>query len=253
MVNYVVRKPLVNKVKYSYLKRRSKLLRLFPILLCFLFVISPSHAFLDFGGNLSQLPYLVKILDENQKRYQQLQLIMKQAKMSQDYIKAVNHGMENIRGLMHSLPIRDQGVLNKLRNFNSSVKTIHRIYGRIPKSPDQNAHRLHDQTAAESLYMVNAFKDYSRSQESNAKALRGQAKQASPKGAARMTVVSNALILESINQLIRLQSQSLKIQSELLALQNKRDKTSVGSYQIVERSFKKAFQNLERPSGFMRF
>ena len=207
----------------------------------------------DMGGSWAQMSYLVQILEENQKRYQQLQLIMKQSKMSDNYLRTVHHGMESITGILRGLPVRDQGILSDLRSFNQSVKAVHRIYGLAPKSKEESLHRLHDQTIAESLRMVNAFKEYSKSQEANANSLKQQSQVASPKGAAKSTALSNALILESLNQLIRLQSQSLKMQSELLALQNKKHKASVTSYQKVNQNFSRAFKNLKQDNRFIRF
>lgn len=218
-----------------------------------LFLINPSaHAFFDPTGP-AQVMYLTKILLENYKRYQQLRMMMDQARNSDNYFRTIHQGLENITGLLESLPIEDQGVLKELRDFNRSLKTVATIYGQIPKSPEEALHKLHDQTVAESLRMVNSFKDFSKSQESNSDSLRIQSESASPKGAARSTAVSNALILKSINQLIRLQSQSLKMQSEQLAMKNRQDKNSVSSYQEVDRSLGLAFKNFKREKGFIKF
>lgn len=225
------------------------------VLLLPLFLISPSaHSFWgDGGAGWVQIPYLVKILLENYKRYKQLKLMMQQAKQSSDYFRTVHQGLGNITGLLDSLPISDQGVLKDLQDFNGSLKTVMKLYGRIPRSPEAALHRLHDQTAAESLQMVNSFKDYSRAQESNSKSLRIQSHSASPKGASRATAISNAMILESINQLIRLQSQSLKMQSEQLAMLNRQDKKTITSYQEVDKSIGNAFKNFKRQDKFVKF
>ena len=205
------------------------------------------------GGSWAQIPYLVKILDENHKRYQQLKLMMEHTKMSDNYLRTVHHGLENITGMLGSLPIKDQGILSEIRSFNQSIRAVRQIYGGIPKSPEEVFHRLHDQTVAESLKMVNAFKDYSKSQEANSVLLKDQSQLISPKGAARATVFSNALILDSINQLIRLESQNLKMQSELLAIQNKKEKDAVSSYQNVNKNIDQSFKSLEFQKGFIRF
>ena len=216
------------------------------------FITSPTQAFVDPTGP-AQVLYLTKILFENYKRYQQLRMMMDQAKRSDNYFKMINQGLENISGLLDSLPIQDQGILRDLKDFSRSVKKVSQIYGSIPKSPEEALQMLHDQTVAESLQMVNSFKDYSRLQESNSDSLRIQSESASPKGAARSTAVSNALILKSINQLIRLQSQSLKMQSEELAMRNKFEKGSVASYQKVDKGLGSAFKNLKRQNNFIKF
>ena len=220
-----------------------------------LFLITqPVHSFWgDGGAGWAQIPYLVKILAENYKRYQQLKHMMDQARRSDNYFRTINQGLDNVTGLLEGLPVQDQGVLRELRDFNRSLKTVADLYGQIPKSPEEALHQLHDKPVAESLQMVNSFKDFSVSQERNSDSLRVQSEVASPKGAARSAAVSNALILKSVNQLIRLQSQSLKLQSETLAMQNRQDKTSVSSYQEVDQSLGAAFKNFQRNKGFLKF
>ncbi|MDE3270392.1 MAG: hypothetical protein OYH77_08970 [Pseudomonadota bacterium] len=225
--------------------------KILVVLLCFL----PANAFSlgDGGAGWAQIGYLIKVLDENYKRYEQLKTMLKQAKHSDNYFKTLHQGLENITGLMEGLPVSDQGVLNELRSFNSSLKTITRIYGRVPHSPLEALHILHDQTAAESLQMVNSFKQYSKTQESNSRSLKVQSQAASPKGAARATAVSNAMILDSTNKLIHLQSQSLKMQSEQLAMLNKQDKGKIAAYQKVDKDIGNAFKNFKRQDRFVKF
>ena len=209
---------------------------------------APAFSFGDGGAGWAQIPYLAKVLAENVKRYKQLKVILEQAKRSDNYFRTVHQGLENITGLLNRSPVSDQGLLKELTNFNSSLRAIKKVYGKIPQSPVAALHRLHDETAAESLQMVNSFKDYSRTQERNSQSLKIQSQSASPKGAARAAAISNAMILESVNQLIRLQSQSLKMQSEQLAMLNKQDKQTITAYQKVDREISNAFKNF-KPQG----
>ena len=226
--------------------------KIFVLLLCLL--SAPAFGFFgDGGAGWAQIPYLAKVLAENYKRYKQLKIMLEQAKQSDNYFRAVHQGLENVTGLMDSLPISDQGVLKDLRSFNGSLSKVAKIYGRVPRSPEAALHMLHDQTAAESLQMVNSFKDYSKAQESNSQSLKIQSQSASPKGAARATAVSNAMILESVNQLIRLQSQSLKMQSEQLAMLNKQDKQKIAAYQEVDKGIGNAFKNFKRQENLVKF
>lgn len=207
----------------------------------------------DGGAGWAQLPYLIQILAENYKRYQQLRTMMDQAKQADYYFKNIHAGLQDIGGLIDGLPIEDHGVLRELKDFNKSLKAVTNIYGKIPKSPEQALHRLQDQTVAESLRMVNSFKDFTKTQERNSDSLKIQSESASPKGAARATAISNALLLKSVNQLIRLQTQSLKMQSENLAFKTRTDKTSVSSYQEVDRSLGDAFKKFKREKGMLKF
>lgn len=228
--------------------------KIFVMLLSVFITSTPAYGLLgDAGAGWAQIPYLAKVLAENYKRYQQLKIMLEQAKQSDNYFRTVHQGLENVTGLMDSLPTSDQGVLKELRSFSSSLATVTQVYGRIPQSPAEALHRLHDQTAAESLQMVNSFKDYSKAQESNSQSLKIQSQSASPKGAARATAVSNAMILESVNQLIRVQSQSLKMQSEQLAMLNRQDKHHIVAYQAVDRAIGNAFKNFKRQDKLVKF
>ncbi len=227
--------------------------KILAILLSILITSTPAFSFSDGGAGWAQIPYLAKVLSENYKRYTQLKIMLEQAKQSDNYFRTIHQGLENITGMLDGLPVSDQGVLADLDDFNKSLKAIVHFYGRIPKSPESALHSLHDETAAESLRMVNSFKDYSESQEKNSKLLKTQSKTASPKGAARAAAVSNAMILESVNQLIRLQSQSLKMQSEQLAMLNKQDKRKIVAYQKVDKGIGNAFKNFKRQDKFIKF
>ena len=111
--------------------------KLIAMILPFFLISPPSYGIWgDGGAGWAQIPYLVKILAENYKRYKQLKMMMDQAKRSDNYFKTIHQGLENITGLMQSLPIDDHGVLKELRDFNKSLKTVANIYGRIPKSPE---------------------------------------------------------------------------------------------------------------------
>ena len=68
-----------------------------------------------------------------------------------------------------------------------------------------------------------------------------------------MSAQMNAQILHSLNQLIRINSQMLKLQSEQLAVSTKRDKDSVKILNRLAQDMEKSFKHY-RPSGkFPRF
>ena len=222
--------------------------------LCIILVLicpARSFAFTD-GSGWVQVGYLSKILLENYERYKQLQRMFNQAKEQKQFFEAIHKGLENTSGLLSELPIKDEGILKELRTFNQSLGKIADLYGKVPQSPEAALHMLHDQTVAESFRMINDFKDYAKKQEDNSNILQDQSRQASPKGAARMAAEGNAMVLKGVSQLIRLETQNLKMQSEILALKNKRDKEAVKSYQKLNRDFGTAFSSLKPTSKLLK-
>ena len=199
----------------------------------------------DGGAGWAQLPYIIKILMENYKRYKQLQEMMSTARNHRQWLRTIHAGITNAEGLLESLPVRDERILSQLRTFDKSLRTIEEIYGAIPKSREETIHRLHDNTVAESLRMIHDFQKYAEKQESNSIVLASNSRAASPKGAARINATTNAEILRSLSQLIRLNSQMLKLQGEQLAMSNRNGKSQVFSYQKVNNELGSGFKNFE--------
>ncbi len=213
-----------------------------------------SHAFLgDGGAGWAQLPYLIKILEENYKRYKQLQIMIQSAKNQEEFLKSLTTGLDNSIGLLESLPLKNEKILSDLKDFKKGYSSVLDLYGAIPKSKEEALQVLHDKSVAESFKMVAMTDDHSRLQEENADLIKINAREASLKGAARMTAESNALILDSLNQLIKLQAQSLKLQSEQLAMQNKNSKTQVDSFQKINHGLSNGFKKFQQQPRFVRF
>ncbi len=215
-------------------------------------VPSPSFAFFD-GSGWAQVTYLIKILEENYRRFYQLKQIIDLSRNQNDFLRQLNAGLDNSIGILDSMPIKDERVLAELRNFRQSVAKVTSLYGAIPQSPEQALQLLHDQSVAESLKMANEFKDYSEVQERNSRIIASQARQASPKGAVRMQAETSAEILQSLSQLIRLNTQMLKLQSEQLALNNKSSKEGVANFQRVNRDLGTGFSRFKPQMNLVRF
>lgn len=203
-----------------------------------------------FGGDVA---VLMQILAENIKHYQQLQMMIGQGRDQMDFLRQINSGLENSIGLLRSLPVKDEKILANLREFQGALNSITDLYGKIPKSQETLMHSLHDQTIAESLRMVNSFKEYSETQEQNSILIAAQSREASPKGAARMQAETSAQILGSLSQLIRLNTQMLKLQSEQFGMNNKSGKDSVGNFQKLNNDFGKSFNGLKSDMGLVQF
>lgn len=219
------------------------------IILCLF--LAPLSAQADIWGG--DVAVLMQILAENIKQYYQLLQIIQQGKDAQDYIKWVNAGIDNSMGLLNSLPIKDEKILGDLRQFRGALNRVENLYGVVPNSPENAVQTLHDQTVAESLRMANDFKDYSISQEQNSDTLALEARDASPKGAARMQVEMSAQILKSLAQLIRLNTQTLKLQSEQFAYSNKHAKDGVANFQKIDQDLGSGFSKLNPDMRLERF
>ena len=212
----------------------------FYTLIFMISLVSSQNSFAQFsdGSGWASYAYLVKIYQESLRRYIQLQQMIQQARSHENLIRTINSGLDNAMGVMQVLPLKDDQILSQLQQFQDALKKVEELYGMTPKSSDEALHKLHDQTIAESLKLNNVLQEYSLQQEQNATAVFMQSTQASPKGAERMNAQMSAQILHSINQLIKVNGQMLKLQSESLAFNNKRDKDSTSGFNKTSDDFR---------------
>lgn len=191
---------------------------------------SPSLAWTD-GSGWVQVSYLVKLVEESIRRYYQLQQMIKNSKEANAYMREINSGLNASIRLIESLPIKDEKILGQLRTFQRSLHEIEKIYGAIPQSPDSSFQQINDMAVAESLKMVSSATDYAERQEANSVRLEARSWDMSPKGAMRMQAQINSQILLTLNQILRMNAQLLKIQSADLAAKNRDEKQDVMKFQ----------------------
>ncbi len=191
---------------------------------------TPSFAFTD-GSGWAAVTYLIKLVEQSIRHYQQLQMMIQYSKDAQSYAHEINSGLEASIRLMESLPIRDEKILGQLRTFQRSLQEIEKIYGAIPKSPDEPFQQVNDMAVAESLKMVSNATDYAEKQEMNSARLEARSWDMSPKGAMRMQAQVSSQILLTLNQILRMNAQLLKMQSADLAAKNREEKQDVMKFQ----------------------
>ena len=205
------------------------------------------------GSGWANYAYLIKIYQENLKRFIQMKEMIEQARSHDQYIRALNEGLNNAMGVAQVLPLKDDQILAQLRQFQDALRKVEEIYGIVPKGSDSELHKLHDMTIAESLKLANTLQDYSLQQEQNATQVFYQSTQASPKGAERMNAQMSAQILHSVNQLIKVNGQMLKMQSESMAFTNKQDKDSTAGFNKTTNDFKGSMMKFKPNYSFPRF
>lgn len=210
-----------------------------------------SNGYGFFGA--AQIPYLIQILAENVKRYQQLRQMIDSARRSDSFLRNVHSGLENSINLLQSLPLKDSQVLSDLRSFSTALLKVERLYGKVSRSSEYGMQSTHDRTVAEGLKMVVELTEYTKKQERNVRRISDQSRRASPKGAARINVETNAQILHTLNQLLKVNGQMVKLQSEMLALNNKGGKDSVEGHQKVRQQFRQTMSEFSGDFKLQRF
>ncbi len=202
----------------------------------------------------SDIVQLLRIIDQNIKRYKQLQEVIRQTRDRDFYERMIHEGINNAVNVLMALPLEDGNVLVHLKDFKSLSKELEKIYGvAVTDSPDSQMFKIHDESVAESLRLLSGLKGYVKNQEKNARQVFLQSKNSSPKGAQRMTAVTNSQILHSLSQLIKINGQMLKIQSEQFGVKNKESKESVGHFYKVNRELRRGFKGYRAQEKLPRF
>ena len=132
------------------------------------------------------------------------------------------------------------------------LEKLKRVYGTVPKGKDAPIFHRHDNTASEGIQMARSSKGYAKRQEHNADSVFKQAPRASSVGAQRMTAQTNAQILHVLNQLLRVNSQILKLQSERFAGETKDGKDLTRHFNRFNKDLEQAFQKFEISKKFPR-
>ena len=214
--------------------------QLFIILLC-LFSVKTTFAF--WGGDLI---YLSQILQKSILQLEQLNKITGVNKDTLKLLKATN------RGLHEAIYIGETtnrtlkaGTFSKLRNLNETIHAVKRLYGRIPKTRESELQKKTDLTVAESLvHHKEAFK-YASKIDIEAQKMKNYAHRASQVGATKTLLEGQAIMIHTLNQILRTNAALLKIQTQQLALKNKNDKNHSRQFQVQYSELSSAFKNLK--------
>ena len=205
-----------------------------------------NNAYALFGADAAiMVPYLIKIIAEAVRQYEQLKSLSETTNKYKSLLDRYHQGLDDAIRLLEGLPIKDENILGAVKGFREAIAKIEDVYGKIPVSPESKMLKLHDDTVAESVRIIDQLQDYAARQEKNADFAMSYAKDASPKGAARVSVETSAAILHSMNQLLRVNGQMLKILSENLAYANKGGKDSILHYNQVNRDLGKSLNDFK--------
>lgn len=185
-------------------------------------IISPS-AKADFWGG--DLIYLAQILEQAIMQVQQLKSILGNGKDSLEFLQQINEGQRTALRIINTMNrVLKPGNLSNLNDVNSVLREIQDIYGKIPITAEAKLQSTHDVTVAESIQLHNDAFKYADEVDPEAERIKNYAQVASPQGAAKASLEAQGAIIHVLNQVLRTNAAILKIQSENLAMQNRKSK-----------------------------
>ena len=183
----------------------------------------PAHADL-FGGDVA---VLVQILVQ----VMQLKALLDTGHDTLDLLQDVNSGIKSGLDLIHIInPKFDPGVYGSLNSPDAVLKALQDVYGVVPEGMDHELIQSQDQSVAEVISMNRNLYDYADQVDREKDRIMFHAQVVSPQGSAKLQNQALAVLIGVTTQLLRTQSQMLKLLAQNMAMQTRKEKVSTQSF-----------------------
>lgn len=223
------------------------LVSLFPILT----VLSPATARADlFGGDVV---VLTQILVQSIQTVIQLKSILSTGEDTLDLMRDINAGVRSGLDVIRIInPKFNPGVYGDLNNADAVLRAIQDVYGEVPSGMDQDLMTSQDQSVAEVISMNRNLYDYADSVDRERERILYHAQVVSPQGAGKLQSQSLGVLIGVATQILRTQSQMLKLFAQNMALQNRKEKLQTKEFQENYRDLSKGLKSLPIDSNLPR-
>lgn len=215
------------------------------VIFCFSFVtlFSPRPARADlFGGDLV---ILGQILVQAIQTVLQLKYILENGQDTLDLLRDVNAGVRSGLDLIRIVnPRFDPGVFGDLRDPREVLRALEYLYGAIPQGASQELIQSQDQSVAEVISMNRNLFDYANEVDRERDRILFHASVVSPQGAGKLQNQALGVLIGVTTQLLRTQSQMLKIMAQNMAYENRKEKLSTQNFQENYKGLSNSFNQL---------
>lgn len=195
------------------------------LLMLSLLLIQPRIAYGDFFGG--DLPLLANIVINTAQQLTKLQSIVGAGEESLQLMKDINRGLQDAMNIIKTQNgTLDPGVLSDLQNVSQMLAKVESLYGKVPDTTQFDVQATTDASVAESIHLHNEAFRYADRIDPEAEKIKEYAKGVNPAGAQKLTAQGVGVLIHVMNQILRTNAALLKVQSEQLALQNRKEKLS---------------------------
>lgn len=187
-------------------------------------VISPQKSALaDFWGG--DIPLLIQIVANTLQQLAQLKQIMGNGRDTLNLMRDINEGIWEAMGILRTMNTTIQpGIFSQYKNPADLINALQSLYGMIPNTEAAKLQAAQDESVSEAIILHNQAFDYAAMIDPEAEKIKDYSRGVSPAGAGRLTAQSLGVLIHVSNQILRTNAAMLKILSENLALQNRREK-----------------------------
>jgi len=205
-----------------------------------LIVPRPAHAL--FG---SDAIILAQILTQAIQTVIQLKSILSTGTDTLTLMRDINAGIRSGLDLIRIInPNFNPGVYGNLKDADAVLRALQEVYGAIPQGADQELMQSQDQSVAEAISMNRNLYDYADQVDLERERILFHAQGVSPQGAAKLQNQALGVLIGVMTQLLRTQSQMLKIMAQNTALENRKEK-------LATQNFQDNYQGLSQGLGSM--
>jgi hypothetical protein len=177
-----------------------------------------------FGGDVA---VLLQILVQAIQQVVQLKAILENGKDSLNLIKDLNSGIRAGLDIIKIInPKFDAGVYGDMKDPQVVLRAIRDLYGQVPMGADSELLDVQDQSVAETISMNRNLYDYADQVDKERDRILNHAQVTSPQGSAKLQNQSLAVLIGVTTQLLRTQSQMMKLLAQNMALETRKQKVS---------------------------
>ncbi len=225
--------------------------RILAILLSVVLIVGPRSAKADlFGGDVL---VLTQILAQAIQTVITLRSVLENGKDTLDLMRDINAGVRSGLDLIRIInPNFNPGVYGDLRDADSVLRALQAVYGAVPEGMDQDLMKSQDQSVAEVISMNRNLYDYADNVDREKDRILFHAQVVSPQGAGKLQNQALGVLIGVTTQLLRTQSQMLKIMAQNMAYDNRKEKLATQNFQENFKGISRGFGGLPRQTNLPR-
>jgi uncharacterized protein YaaN involved in tellurite resistance len=163
-----------------------------------------------------------------------------------NYLHDINRGIADAMRITRTMNTTVQpGILSDLQSTEDILSRLQDLYGRIPRTSEAAVQQTTDQSVAEAIQIHNQVYQYADQVDPEAERIKDYARDVSPLGAQKLSAQALGVLINVMNQILRTNGAMLKLQSEQLAMSNKREKLNSEQFKTQYDDLSQAFGSLK--------
>lgn len=221
------------------------------VVIATLIFIGPRSAKADlFGGDVV---VLTQILSQAIQTVITLKSVLENGKDSLNLMRDINAGVRSGLDIIRIVnPHFNPGVYGNLDKADEVLRALQSVYGTVPQGMDEDLMKSQDQSVAEVIAMNRNLYDYADQVDNERDKILFHAQVVSPQGAGKLQNQALGVLIGVTTQLLRTQSQMLKIMAQNMAYDTRKEKLATQNFQENYQGLSRGFGSLPKETRLPR-